>query len=148
MLELLNNFSLSEILIFIVMLLLALKGLITLGDWFGERGIKFFKRKYSKPLEMQRAIQQLSRLLEKLDNKVDVLMNSDKDDIKAFIVREHHYFCYEIHEIDYQSLQVIEKRYAHYREQGGNSYVQDLMQDLRNLPKTHIVRSKRRIPPE
>lgn len=148
MLELLNKFSLSEILIFIVMLLLALKGLITLGDWFGERGIKFFKRKYSKPKEMEETLLNLTDTIDKLDQKVNILMHSDRDDIKAFLVRQHHYFCYELKQIDYQSLQVIEKRYSHYKEEGGNSYINDLMHDLRSLPKTETIKSQRKLPSE
>ncbi len=145
MIELLQNFSLSNILIFTVLLILALKASISMYDWFTERGINLFKKKYTKPKELENCIHELVATVEKLNNKVDVLMDSDKDDIKAFIVREHHYFCYQIGEIDYQSLQVIERRYTHYKDQGGNSYVQDLMQDLRALPKTKEMKSRRKI---
>ena len=44
-------------------------------------------------------------------------MNSDKDAIKAFITREHHYFCYQKKWIDDYSLDCIEKRYEHYKEE-------------------------------
>lgn len=148
MLDLLNNFSLSEILIFVISLALALKGLISLGDWFGQRGIKFFQRKYFKPKEMEETLLNLIDTIDKLDQKINILMSSDRDDIKAFIVRQHHYFCYELKQIDYQSLQVIEKRYSHYKEEGGNSYINDLMHDLRSLPKTETIKSQRKLPSE
>ena len=136
MIDLLKSFSLSEILIFLITFILALKGGISVYDWFGERGFKFFQRKYEKPQVLEKTVEQLVASVNSLINKVDLLMQSDKDDIKAFIVHEHHYFCYQLGEIDYQSLQVIERRYSHYKEQGGNSYIRELMQELRTLPKT------------
>lgn len=73
--------------------------------------------------------------IDKLSKKVDILMKSDRDAIKAFITREHHYFVYQRGWIDDYSLDCIERRYTHYNEQGGNSFIQTLMTDLRNLPK-------------
>jgi hypothetical protein len=64
-----------------------------------------------------------------------MLIDSDKDDIKAFITREHHYFCYQKGWVDDYSLDCVERRYAHYEQEGGNSFVEDLMKDLRKLPK-------------
>ena len=37
--------------------------------------------------------------------------------------------------IDDFSMDAIEKRYDHYKAEGGNSYISDLMHDLRKLPK-------------
>ena len=36
--------------------------------------------------------------------------------------------------IDYQSLDVLEHRFKHYVDEGGNSFIEDLMKDLRKLP--------------
>jgi hypothetical protein len=38
-------------------------------------------------------------------------MKSDKDSIKAFITKEHHYFCYEKGWIDDYNLDCLEKRF-------------------------------------
>ena len=45
-------------------------------------------------------------------------------------------FCYEKRQIDDYSLDCLEKRYTHYVEEGGNSFIHDLMEDIRALPKT------------
>ena len=69
-------------------------------------------------------------------NKVDLLIDSDKNDIKTWITEKHHYFCYEKKWIDDYSLEGIERRYKNYRDEQGNSYIGKLMQDLRALPNT------------
>ena len=69
-------------------------------------------------------------------NKVDLLIDSDKNDIKTWITEKHHYFCYEKKWIDDYSLEGIERRYKNYRDEHGNSYIGKLMQDLRALPNT------------
>ena len=56
-----------------------------------------------------------------------MLIESDKDDIKAYITREHHFFCYEQGWIDDFSLDCLEKRYAHYKIEGGNTFIDGFM---------------------
>lgn len=69
--------------------------------------------------------------------KIDMLIESDKDDIKSYITREHHYFCYKIGWIDDFSLDCIEKRYKHYTDEGGNTFIGGFMEELRALPKSN-----------
>ena len=92
-------------------------------DLFAE--LEFFK---TEVINTQKA-------LEKMQKQIDLLIESDKDDIKAYITKEHHYFCYEKGWIDDYSLDCIEKRYGHYVEEKGNSFVKSLMIELRSLPK-------------
>ena len=35
------------------------------------------------------------KILKDLSDKIDMLIDSDKDAIKAYITREHHFFCYQ-----------------------------------------------------
>ena len=70
-----------------------------------------------------------------LSKKIDMLINSDKDDIKSYITRQHHYFCYQIGWIDDFSLDCVERRYQHYTDEGGNSFIEGFMNELRALPK-------------
>lgn len=76
--------------------------------------------------------------INKLNKSIELLTASDKDDIKAYITREHHYFCYKIGYIDDYNLDCIEKRYSHYKDEGGNSFISTLMEELRALPKEDI----------
>ena len=73
-------------------------------------------------------------ILKDLSTKIDMLIDSDKDDIKSYITREHHYFCYKLGYIDDFSLDCIEKRFKHYSDEGGNSFIENFMKDLRALP--------------
>jgi hypothetical protein len=36
----------------------------------------------------------MMELINELTKKIEMLIDSDKDDIKSFLTREHHYFCY------------------------------------------------------
>lgn len=148
MIDLLQKFSLEQILIFGVLLALAIKGVVSFFDWVQDRNRKVAK-KINQPANMQekinknnKQIQDLKKSIQLLVKKVDLLIESDKDDIKAYITKEHHYFCYVQGWIDDYSLDCIEKRFGHYQEQGGNSFVQGLMEQIRELPKRGNQRKK------
>lgn len=152
MIELLNKYPISEIIIFIFMLFIAIKEIFSLIDWAKER-FKVGVNKNIKQKEYKKAIQKqiddfieenknvkntlkiLEEQINKLAKSVNLLIASDKDDIKAYITERHHYFCYEQGWIDDYSLDCIEKRYEHYKAEGGNSFVLDLMNEIRQLPK-------------
>lgn len=153
MLELLAAYSIKDIIIFIVLLSLAVKGVWTSSEWAYEKGMKFFEKQTraekrnadieSRFNEQSERISQIedslnaySEILNNLNDKIDLLIKSDKDDIKSFIVEKHHYFCYRVGWIDDFSLDSIERRFEHYQAEKGNSYVENLMKELRNLPKT------------
>lgn len=159
MVELLNAHSTAEIIGIIVALGLAVKGVITFFDWAYARIKKAFDRQHKEEHEEQviedkiashdKKIEQLSnnftetnKLIERLTRKVDLLINSDKDAIKAYITREHHHFCYDQEWIDDYSLDCIEKRFAHYEAEGGNSFVLNLMEELRALPNVPLQKNE------
>lgn len=150
--ELLTAYSISEILIFIVLLALTIKGFVTFWDWAIERLRKVFKKEQAaenKEKEMRdgiaeagdkldEVIDQISTISDQIDDMkdvVDTLVDSDRDDIKAFLTREHHYFCYQKGWIDDYSLECCEKRYQHYIKEGGNSFIEGFMKEIRALPK-------------
>lgn len=149
---LLKAYSLQDILIFMVLLAIAIKGAISFFDWAKERLGCVYKKEYAETKNQEDldaklqqesvAIQKLEKnqaemmtTMEKLSNKIDALIDSDKDDIKSFLVKEHHYFCYQRGWVDDYSLDCCEKRYKHYVQEGGNSFIEDMMNEIRNLPK-------------
>lgn len=151
MLDLLNKYSLSDILIFIVIFALAIKEAVTFFDWAKGRIKQAFNREkvendakaileerlvsgHNKMKELEERENNLYEALMKLSDKVDMLIASDKDSIKAYITEKHHHHCYEKKWIDDYTLDCLEKRYKHYVEEGGNSFVAELMSEIRELP--------------
>ena len=150
--ELLTNYSIEQILGFIVCLALAIKGCVTFWDWGYNRLKQVFQKETEEETKEKQLETRLSNIETSLDtlisaqkkntdtinimkDQISVLSESDKDDIKSFIVREYHYFCEQKKWIDDYSLDSIEKRYMHYKQEGGNSFVHGLMDELRALPK-------------
>lgn len=147
--ELLETYSIQEIIFFIVLLATALKGGLSWIDWAKERlGAKIEKvneqNKVKENLrsDMEKLTKEQREISEKIDKivqVVDLLKESDKDDIKAWITREHHYFVYQLGYIDDFNLDCIEKRYTHYKDEGGNSFIAALMEEIRALPKNQLL---------
>lgn len=141
MLELLGAFSLTEIVTFLVLLAGAIKGFISFWDWAIARARQAFKKESQRENNIEKInqheekLKKMDEILKKLSADIDLLTQSDRDNIKAWITEKHHYYCYTQGWIDDYSMDCIEKRFGHYENEGGNSFVLDLMQDLRTLPK-------------
>lgn len=143
--ELLETFSISEIFLFVVLLAAAFKGVVSWVDWFrgkiknkyGEDQEKEDRRKKMENdlIQIRETQVEMAKAISSLTENVNLLMDSDKDDIKAWITEKHHYFCYTLGYIDDYNLDCIEKRFSHYEIEGGNSFVGDLMKEIRALPK-------------
>lgn len=150
--DLLNTYSVDQILMFIVLLAAAIKGIVSWIDWAKNKGEKIFEKK-NKQLTLQQSVDNLAKAQENMKCDIDrcqaqlketvneikkaitLLTESDKDDIKAWITEKHHYFCYQLGYIDDYSLDCIEKRYGHYKDEGGNTFIDELMEEIRALPK-------------
>jgi len=139
--QLLTQYSVAQIIIFIFTLGIAIKGFITLWDWAVDRLRKIFHKETQQETERDKINQiaekqnQLAEKIQELSEQINVLVESDKDDIKAFITDKHHFFCYEQKWIDDYSLDCIIKRFRHYKKEGGNSFVESLMDEIKMLPK-------------
>lgn len=153
MLELLSTYSLTQIITFIVLLAIATKEGITLVIWFKD----LFKKKFNDDIkntvatkkqneqmckvkeDIQLLIQNQEKVFKEIElfkQQLEMIIESDKDDIKSWITEKHHFYCYERKWIDDYSMDCIEKRFGHYKDEGGNSFIEELMNDLRSLPKT------------
>ena len=152
MIELLSTYSIAEIIIFIIMIIIAIKEGVTLMDWVKDRAKNQFKKEDNsvdalkkleeKNNEQDQRIdqiltnqQEMSLQVGTILSQVNNLISSDKDSIKAYITKEHHFFCYEAKWIDDYNLDVLERRYAQYKKEGGNSFVGQMMEDIRTLPR-------------
>lgn len=155
MAELITNYSWSEIILFVIAFAAAIKGVVTFWDWGKDRLRKVYDKEdkieeiKSLIVENKKQMNEFSNIqaqtineIQHLKENITNLTASDKDDIKAWITEKHHHFCYEIKYIDDYSLDCIEKRYAHYVDEGGNSFISKLMEEIRNLPKISDAESK------
>lgn len=184
MIELLEKYSITDILIFLAFIALAVKEFFTFVDWskkkikeagleatldereeeklneYGER-IKANKSKMSyleksintsleKIAQFEKNIDQYSKeneeitnQLEKLNNNISLLLDSNKDIIKTTLTEKHHYYCYTKRYIDDYSLECCEKLFQHYKEEGGNSFIEHFMEDLRSLPQSASEEKRR-----
>lgn len=160
--HLLTSYSINEILLVLVIAAIAIKQLITFFDWAKKRTKQsldkdsepeIIKEKLDKfinicldeikrldqirDVEIARLEQNegnIQQLITVLDDKLNRLVLSDRDDIKSWITAQHHFFM-EKGQIDYYSLDCINRRYEHYKAQGGNTFVDDLMTEINSLPK-------------
>ena len=145
MLNLLNNYSLTEIIIFIITLAFAIKGIVDFYDWAKKRIKEPVDKTYIEKEMKQKVLDTLeshNEQINKISKAIDILIASDKDDIKAWITEKHHYFCYELKYIDDYNLQCIEARYKHYKEENGNTFIDGFMADIRALPMISVINRK------
>lgn len=141
MTQLFTHYSVSEILLFIIIFAIAIKKLVDFTDWARKR-TKQAVQQADKPAQLEQAIDKHDRELNNIKQElsdikelINLLIESDKDDIKQSITRDHHYFCYTLGYIDDYSLDCMEKRFSHYEQEGGNTFVKTLMDEVRALPR-------------
>ena len=141
LIQLLKQFDITTFLTFIIVLALATKGVIIFFDWVKERLMKMFNKQTKKQRQIEqlqqqeKSIKEVKNDMESIQSKMNLLIESDKDDIKAWITEKHHFYCYQQKYIDDYTLDCLEKRFSHYEVEGGNSFVHNLMEELRALPK-------------
>lgn len=162
--ELLTKYSLSDILIFIVLLFFAIKEMVNASDWIRDRikkindkGLKAkeehetlqdeiddLNKLYDEKKRIDSNFEKLNKAIDRLNDRIELFTESDKEDIKAFITNQHHYFVYEQGWIDDYSMECLEKRFAVYEKEHGNSFVLGLMNEIRALPKRPPVEIEHR----
>ncbi len=161
-----SRYSVSEIVIFIIALAFAVKEFITFVDW-GKDRLKTTYDKSNKSKENHRELRNeinelnnklnqlfdenkrvnekltdINRSFENVNKRVEMLIDSDKEDIKAYITEKHHFFVYERGWVDDHSLDCLEHRFAVYKQEHGNSFAEGLMNEIRALPKCPPNESK------
>lgn len=140
--DLLNQFDIKTIFIVALLLFFAIKEIIQTIDYFKKRKKNEYKEisgndKRLEELEKGRqenrkSIENISCDIQTVKQSVELLIESDKNDIKAWITEKHHYFIRQGWIDDY-SLDCIERRFKCYQREGGNSYVEELVNEIRKL---------------
>ena len=107
--DLIEIYSTQEILLFLVVFASAVKGFVSFWVWGYARLKQIFKKESDKEQEIDSIQGQFNEhiknyeimqniqneTLKTLTDKINLLIDSDKDSIKSFITERHHHFCYD-----------------------------------------------------
>ncbi len=168
--NLLQQYSFESIFIFIILLVVAFKFISEAFEWLWGKIRKVsnkqykeehFDEKFSK-LEkninnhFQNSDQKMVELEERLnlqfnesklriqdiDNRLIVMEERQQEATRSYLIESYHKFCKELKIIDELSLQEIERRYLYYKTAGGDGFIDNLMEEIRNLPLAPLANQK------
>ena len=91
-----------------------------------------------KTADMVKTLTAQTNELAKLKDRVQTLTDRVQDSTKAYIIDKHHHFVYQVKAIDDMSLQELERRFVYYKAAGGNTFIDGLMEEVRDLPKVTV----------
>jgi enoyl-[acyl-carrier-protein] reductase (NADH) len=131
--NLFTQFSVVEIVTFVVMTAAAIKGFVSFFEWGTERITKVVHHEDSQK-ELKDSVKELQEKVDTLEETITLLRKSDICAFKSYIAKEYNQFQ-KAGYIDVYSLEAIEERYKIYKEEGGNSFVGQLISAIRELPK-------------
>lgn len=144
---LLTQYTIPTLVVAMILCIIIFKEIVKFIAWVKKSVIEpiqqkaQLKQKYEERLSRTEAL--TTTLLQKnaeqeesikaIHESIQLLINSDKDAIKAWITQQHHQLIKQKWVDDY-TLSCIEARYEHYQKEHGNSFVADLMKEIRALP--------------
>lgn len=136
--ELLNTFDLKTILLVLVFTAIAIREGMELYHYFHQKIYGKYQRADNEKdtiNNMQATLQTVLDQVKQISNKIDLLQESDRDSIKSWIVMLYHKYKEDDTQLDSMQMDLLERRYKHYKEEGGNSYIDELMEELRTIYK-------------
>ena len=83
--------------------------------------------------DLEKEEAKLTQILKNQQKQIDLLIRSDELDIKAWLKQQHEHWMH-IGAIDSESLSLVIDRYEIYAEEGGNSWAERLVNDIKSLP--------------
>lgn len=154
-----SQYSIESIILIIIILGVAIKFVGELIEWFYTKIRKYFNHQNAQDKahseitdgidDIKEKLKKINETTESLDNRVKNLENQSQitvdrlqENTRSYIIDKHHYFFYEVGAIDDLNLQSLERRYLYYKNAGGNSYIDGLMDDIRELPKVNLQNEK------
>lgn len=157
--DLLSQFSIESIILFSIGLVVAFKFISELWDWGYGRIKKHFNIQSEKQRQETEEKEKAASLEAKIDDFIDTMYKRHdeldstiqklteqqehtvdrlQENTRSFIIDKHHYFCYQLGAIDDMNLQSLERRYMYYKSDGGNSFIDQLMEEIRHLPRVNL----------
>ena len=153
--QLLSQYSIETLVILVALLGFSIKAMSELWEWFYNKFKEHFSFRTQRDQDHQQLIEQIKELsngIKTTQEEIQILKNnmvqfSDQmkitterlqESTRNYIIDKHHYFCYQIKAIDDLSLQSLERRFLYYKAAGGNSFIDGLMEEIRELPRLNF----------
>lgn len=136
--NLLNTFDLKTIILVLFLVAVGARELIQLYHYFQMRIYgKFETQDNEKETmnNMEKSMQSVLLELKDIDKKLTLLQVSNRDSIKSWILMSYQKYKENNAQLDSMQMDLLERRYQHYKDQGGNSYIDEIMEELRSIYK-------------
>lgn len=136
MVQFFQHYTLEATIIFLFMFGTALKQGYELVQYFRNKTFNHVDKIREQEETLEQVInnmQQQQKQLQSITDKIDELLVSDKDSIKSWIVMLYKQYKTDPSGLDSMQMDLLERRFSHYKKEGGNSYIDNLMQELREI---------------
>lgn len=136
MVQFFQQYTLEATIIFLFMFGTALKQGYELVQYFRNKTVDHVDKIREQEEALEQVInnmQQQQKQLQSITDKIDELLVSDKDSIKSWIVMLYKQCKKDPSGLDSMQMDLLERRFSHYKQEGGNSYIDNLMQELREI---------------
>ena len=134
--NLLNTFDLKTIILVLFLFAVGARELIQLYRYFRMRIYGRFETQDNEKEtmdNMEKSMQSVLMELKDIDKKLTLLQVSNRDSIKSWILMSYQKYKENNAQLDSMQMDLLERRYQHYKEQGGNSYIDEIMEELRSI---------------
>ena len=91
----------------------------------------------NKVEELKEQNKQTHEHQEQIDRSLVLVQERLQENSRSYLLDAHHKFCYEFKKIDDLTLQSIERRYLYYKTAGGDTFIDHLMEEIRELPRVN-----------
>ena len=150
-----TQYSVEELILMIIITLFVLKALNEIISYFYNKIKEHFgieSKKEEWKVEVKESLdsihseigtikEQVNRNHEKqkeIEATIALVQERLQENTRSYLIDAHHKFCYEIKAIDDLNLQAMERRYLYYKTAGGNSFIDGLMDQVRQLPRINF----------
>jgi len=153
-----SQHSLEELIILVVIILLVIQGIWKMIEFFIDKYQIHTGKKIDKIQWQQNLTDQLQNINDKmeglsnqnkethqrqdqLETTVSLLQERMQENTRSYLIDAHHKFCYQVGKIDDLNLQSLERRYLYYKSSGGDTFIDNLMEEVRLLPRISVYES-------
>ena len=73
-----------------------------------------------------------------LETQVKILNERTQDATRAYIMDKYNHYVVEVGAIDLAALQDLERRFSFYKAAGGDTFIDGMMEEIRELPRVTV----------